>query len=464
MSSHRLGRRNNIVMAAFYVAIFAIICSMRLLHVYSAQGAGETWDSLAFTGMAALPWTDPGLWGGLKPPLAALSFKILQSHPGAIVAFQIACSLLCWGLLSLAVSRAVTKLWLKPIAYTLILLFGLSTDIILYDFMILSESLSISIFALLLAAAFWLLNQWHPAKVLALIITGSAWAFCRETNAWLLLSAAIVIGVVGLLHREHRVAFLALALCWGATFAANSMSVQMGAQKFTIPPTPAYAALELPPGMGQRWVFPFLNVLTQRILPNPAKVRWFADHGMPVTPDLMHMAGQWGAADHFAAYRLASLQPFREWMLKQGNACYKKYLISDYRATIMAPWINIKALLSTETGEPLPPGFVPILPPWLSACIYPRPVFPFWPWGAGLIACAGLICACWESQRKWWVPLGLLLLLYPHALLVWHGDAMSVERHALLLQIQMRLTAWIILLFVIDALFRRPINSTRTRS
>ena len=452
MPSDRSCQRNHIAVAAFYVTVFAIICSIRLFHFYASLEVGETFDSLVFKGMASLPWTDAGLWGGLKPPLVALCYKILQIHPRAIVTFQIACSLLCWGLLSLAVSKAITTIWLKPLAYTLVLLFGLSADIILWDFMILSESLSISLFVVLVATAFWLLHQWHPAKLLALIITGGVWAVCRETNAWLLLSMAIVIGVIGLFQRKHRVACFVLALCWCAFFAANSISAKMSAQKWTLPSTSAYAAFELPPRMGQRWIFPFLNVLTQRILPNPAKVQWFVDHGMPVTPDLMHLAGQWGSGDNFAAYRLASLQPFRAWLLNQGHSCYIKYLASDCRATILAPWFNIKSLLSSDTGEPLPPGFVPILPPWLSACIYPPPVFPFWPWIAGLIVFAGLSFACRDRRRKWWVPLGLLLLSYPHALLVWHGDAMAVERHALLLQIQVRLAIWIILLFVIDSL------------
>ena len=462
MPSDRSCQRNHIAVATFYVTVFVIFSSIRLLHFYASPEVGETDDSLVFKDLASLPWTDAGLWCGLKPPLAALCYKILQIHPPAIIAFQIVCSLLCCGLLSLAVSKAVKTIWLRPLAYTLVLLFGLSADIILWDFMILSESLSISLFVVLVATAFWLLNQWHPAKLWALIITGGVWAFSRDTNAWLLLSTAIVIGVIGLFHRERRVACFVLALCWGAFFAVNSMSAKMAAQKFTIPATSAYTAFELPPRMGQRWVFPFLNVLTQRILPNPAKVQWFADHGMPVTPDLMHLAGQWGAGDNCAAYRLASLQPFRAWLLDQGHSCYIKHLVSDYRATLLAPWLNIKSLLSSKTGEPDPPGFVPILPPWLSAGIYPLLVFPFWPLVAGLIALAGLSFTCWDRQRKWWVPLGLLLLSYPHALLVWHGDAMAVERHALLLQIQIRLAIWIILLFGIDSLYRRLSTSAQS--
>lgn len=332
------------------------------------------------------------------------------------------------------------------------MLFGLSADIILWDFVIMSESLSISFFALLVALAFWLLHQWHPAKLGALIIAGGVWASCRETNAWLLLGMAIVIGVIGLFYRERRVACLVLAFCWCAVFTANTMSSKMSAQKWTIQYNSAYAAFELPPGMGQRWILPFLNVLTKRILPNPAKVQWFADHGMPVSPDLMHLAGQLGGDDYFAVYRLDSLKPFRAWLINHGQSCYIKYLIRDYRATILAPWLNTKLLLSSDTGELSPPGFVPVLPAWLNARIYPPPVFPFWPWVAGLTALAGLIFACWDRHRLWWVPLGLLLLAYPLALLVWHGDAMAVARHALLLQIQMRLAIWITLLFVIDSL------------
>ena len=444
--------RHDIVVAAFCATVFVIVCSIRLSQVYSAPGASEASDSIVFANMAALPWTDAGLWGGLKPPLVALCYKTLQMHPPAIAVFQCMFSLLCWGLLAWAVGTTVKTIWLKPLAYTLVMLFGLSPDIILWDFMIMSESLSISLFALLVALAFWLLHQWHPAKLWTLIITGGTWASCRETNAWLLLGLAIVIGIIGLFQRERRAACFALALCWCVFFAANSMSSKMSAQKFTIPAMGEYAAFELPPWMGQRWILPFLNVLTKRILPNPSKVQWFVDHGMPVTPDLMHLAGQLGGDDYFAVYRLASLDPFRAWLIDHGQSCYIKYLIHDFRATCLAPWLNIKLLLPSNTGEALPPGFAPILPAWLNACIYPPPVFPFWPWVAGLSAFAGLSFACWDRRRMWWIPLGLLLLSYPHALLVWHGDAMAVDRHGLLLQIQMRLAIWLILLFIIDFL------------
>lgn len=452
MPSDWFFQRKNLAATAFYATVFVIIVAIRMLHFDASMQAGETYDSLVFKDMAALPWTDAGLWCGLKPPLVALCYKIIQIHPRAIITFQISLALLCWGLLAWAIARLITTPWLKPLAYTLVLLFGLSTDIILWDFMILSESLSVSLFALLTATAGGLLYRWHPVKFWTLIITGGAWAFCRETNAWLLLGLAVIIGVTGLFRRERRVACLVLALCWLVFFAANSMSAKMSAQKWTVPATSNHAAFELPPQMGQRWVFPFLNVLTQRILPNPAKVQWFTDHGMPLTPDLMHLAGQWGAGDNFAAYHLPALQPFRTWLINHGQSGYIKYLICNYRATILAPWLNRQPLLSAETGEPLPPGFAPILPPWLSNGLYPAPVFPFWPWIAGLILFAGLVFAGREQARKWLIPLGLLLLAYPHALLVWHGDAMSVERHALLLQIQARLGLWITLLFVMDSL------------
>jgi len=446
---------NQFAVAAFYAAVAAVILAIRLLHVYAAPGAGEASDSQVFINMASLPWTDTGLWGGLRPPLVALCYKILRLHPPAIVVFQSICSFCGWGLLALALAAALKTPWLKPAAYALVMIFGLSADIILWDFMILSESLSVSLFALLAAAAVWLLQQWHPARLVALIVTGALWAFCRETNAWLLLGLAVAIGAAGLLRREHRTACLVLALCWCACFAANAISSKMSAQPVSIPATREYAAVELPPRMGQRWIFPFLNVLTRRILPDPAKVQWFADRGMPVTPALMNLSGQWGSGDHFAAYRLEGLQPFRAWLLDRGQACYFKYLAGNYRATIRSPWLNRQSLLASATGEPLPPGFVPILPPWLNACIYPPPAFPFWPWLAGLAALAGMILAGVDRRRLWLIPLGLLLLLYPHALLVWHGDAMAVERHALLLQIQLRLAFWIILLFVVDALARR---------
>ena len=44
---------------------------------------------------------------------------------------------------------------------------------------------------------------------------------------------------------------------------------------------------------GQRWVFPFYNVMGMRILPVPEHVAYFSDHGMPVSPALYERTGKW---------------------------------------------------------------------------------------------------------------------------------------------------------------------------
>ena len=50
------------------------------------------------------------------------------------------------------------------------------------------------------------------------------------------------------------------------------------------------------------------------------------------------------------------------------------------------------------------------------------------------------------------MPVGVILLEIPHALLVYHGDTLEIPRHAILMAIMLRLGVLLLALFAIGAL------------
>jgi hypothetical protein len=56
------------------------------------------------------------------------------------------------------------------------------------------------------------------------------------------------------------------------------------------------------------------------------------------------------------------------------------------------------------------------------------------------------------------VPAFLIVSLYPLLFVVWHGDAVEVERHALQIAYQIRLAVWMALAFGLDFLCARHIE------
>ena len=88
---------------------------------------------------------------------------------------------------------------------------------------------------------------------------------------------------------------------------------------------------------GQRWVFPFYNVMGMRILPVPEHVTYFSDHGMPVSPALYERTGKYASSDDSAFYNDPRLEEFRTWTYRSGKTTYIRFLLSHPLYAITAP-------------------------------------------------------------------------------------------------------------------------------
>ena len=117
-------------------------------------------------------------------------YKLVGNVPRAVATFQFLFSVACWGVLAVLVARAVQVSLLKPIAFLIVLLFSLSDQIIMWDSFLLSESIALSLMAILVASGVWLLEGWHWGKALFLVVVAFLWTFTRDTNPWVILMLA----------------------------------------------------------------------------------------------------------------------------------------------------------------------------------------------------------------------------------------------------------------------------------
>jgi hypothetical protein len=60
------------------------------------------------------------------------------------------------------------------------------------------------------------------------------------------------------------------------------------------------------------------------------------------------------------------------------------------------------------------------------------------------------IAALRTKRAEALVPLAMIALAYPTSLLVWHGDAMEILRHALKIGIGLRLATWLLICIALD--------------
>ncbi len=423
--------------------IFNAYATMRLAGLAAAPGATLRTDSSDYLTIAAIPIWDINFWTHTRSMAAPLIYKLVSGRAESIPLLQTLVSVAGWGLLAASLARRMRAGWLKAAAFAAVLLFSLSADITQWDSVVMSESLSLSFLALWVAAWLWLLDGWHPLAMAAVAVVGFLFVFTREVNAYLGLAAGVIL-IGAYLWKRHAARFdegdellrrqkaLALGLALAAIFALNA---------------PLSAR-------GERWVFPLLNVIAQRILPSEEFTRFFTSRGMPVNSTLRSLEGQWGNSQDSAFYNSDQLRGFQAWLYREGRVSYYDFLFSHLGWTLADPVRNAGALLSPQVRNFGPEDYQGALPGWVEEMIYPE-ASSVWAF-VWLGLTVGMLAAVAVQRRKmhpaWLAGAAAVALVYPHAALVYQGDVMEMARHAVGVAVQARLGVWLTLAFALDGL------------
>ena len=341
-----------------------------------------------------------------KPAGAALIDKLLGGDLARIVTLQTVLSIVSWLALAAALTGLLRTPTLRLAAFPAVLLAGCCADVLAQTAVILTESLSISFFVLTLAALLILLQKPSLAAGLAFVLLAVFWGLIKESNGLMLGATAVLLGLGGLLARR-RAHLLAAAL---ALFCAFLLF-----QGFS--------------NLGDRWRFPLLNVIAQRVLTDPQKLDFFATQGMPVTPALLKLTGQWGYSNDHAFVNAAELRDFQEWLARSGKATFYRYLLAHPASTLSDPLRHLGQMLS-PADNPLAPAAALL---WLPLL---------------LVSLQRLLQIPREALH--WFCLAFLLLVYAQFFVAWNGDAMEIERHALSARMHLNLAICLSLLILTD--------------
>jgi hypothetical protein len=373
----------------------------------------------------------PGLtwWAGIKSATVPLAYRLAGDTVASALVLQLVLACVAWSVLALVVTRVIRTGWLKPVAVGLVLAFGLSREITQWDRIALSESITLSLLALLVAALILYVERPGWLRLASLLAVGLLWAFARDPDGYDLLFAVPLLAITGVARRGRRVPDIAAAAGLLAIFLLSCASTS--------------ASL--------RWENPFYNVLGRRILPDPVAVSYFAAQGMPVSPALRRQTGTAAFPANGAYYR-EPLRPVRRWVLAHGQRVYETFLLTHPKEGLLDPGAQLGDLLS-ENGvirlyamrawEPLDGA--------LSAWLFPRGgAFGLLLVGTLGLGAAAMVLVGW--RRRLLVPAALAATAIPFAILIYHGDAGEVARHELIPDAEVRLGLWLLLLLSIDVI------------
>jgi hypothetical protein len=417
----------NFLLSIFVLASYAGYIWLRIQHSLRIHeprmGFG---DAHYYLEIASQPLFSKSFWIAVKPSGAPLFFKLFDGNPENIFMGQLWLSMFAWGILALAVLSAMHSYFLKALGFILILAFSLGQNIIMWDPLILSDSIAFSMLALFLASCIGLAVGWSWYKYFCLVIAAILLALVRDTFAYLLLMAGITSLVILCVTSLRKKVLFVSGLFLILFFLINAQATAAG-----------------------RWRGAILMTMGLRILPNPEYLAYFEAHGMPVTDALMERSGQPFHADDF--YNDPGLKDFRVWLEQRGRKEYFKFLWFFKADTLQSPLSNLQLIFNPDVYYYTPTGYRPIIKDaWLSELLYPVRFGIVAVLFANFMAALLVFPAFLYRQSLWAVPLMLILFSYPQALLVWHADANDMARHLLYHNVELRLGLWLLVLFVAD--------------
>jgi len=388
-------------------------------------GFGDTND---YFEIASFSIFSSSFWLSVKPPVFPLFLKFLGENAKTITTFQLWFSMLSWGLLAYVVASSLRNDILKPLAFLFVLAFSLSEEIIMWDYLILSDSIALSLMALFFAVSLWALLKWNAISASLLIFLAIMLAFVRDTYAYVLLMIAGALIVVFFLSNFKK-PFLYIGITFFLIFLAST----------TLAST------------SYHWYTPLLNTIGMRVLPNPEYLAYFESRGMPVNDTLMERSGKPHHADSAAIAVDERLEAFRSWVRENGEREYKRFLWFYKVDTLQNVFNDREVIFYPDLKYYTASRFRPIFRnSRLDELLYPNRfgflLFLFANLSAGLFSAV----AYYEEKVTWILPLTLILLSYPQAVLIWNADSSDMARHALYHNVMLRLGVWILALFVFD--------------
>jgi hypothetical protein len=402
----------------------------RLVH--EPRVFGDTADYFHNAGLSVFSrefWTDA------RPPVTALFWKAVNSDPEKIFELQLYFSIAAWAILAFTTAYAIRSYLLKPLTFALILAFSLSRDIFMWDAFLGSESIALSLTALFLASAGWLLMGWRTFKAATLIVLSVLMVFTRDTYAYFFLMSGLVILPV-FWFSLYRVKAAGVSLAFLFIFLLSSQLAVLGLRPFRA----------------------VLMNTSLRIFPSETYTEYFRQHGMPIDENLVTKSRDKTEGQKFdvnKAFMFDGEQAgFRKWALESGSSEYIKFLWF-YKADTFQ---NV----FTETAGPsfypdvyyyTATGYKPILKDArISELLYPTRFGLVFFFVANIVA-AFIAAFAWRDRRVLWLlPLLMILLTYPQAVLVWAADVNDVARHSIPHNVLLRLGVWMLAFFVFDSL------------
>jgi len=426
---------------------------------------------LLYLALQALVVADipPGLWHdspsyeklnllGAAPrlPTVPLLYTVFPTNDLRVWVQTFLAAVSWWVLASVASSlvRDVRVRWALRIV---LLALGLASPVVNWNTTILSESVALSLTALLIATAINLQQRVDARSAGAFLAILLLWTFTRQAHVPMTLLVAVVLGVAAVLRRPGSRVVLAATAAGALLIAvAGLLEVQ---RNQSISRT----------NVG--------SIIQVRVFPNAGWTRWFEAHGMPYSRSIAAYAGTG------FQYRNENRAYFN-WIDEHGTATYLRFVLTHPVYTLIDPLPFFPGEQPSVT-YPRGPHYSPLQPNPTPSLLSPivdygrhrevlpsvidRLLFDQGEIGDVLALLIASVALAVYGRRRYGpdsrlvVPAVLVLGAIPFAYLVWlaGGEAVfELDRLSIITATELRVGLWIALFLGID----RVVEGRRARA
>lgn len=439
--------------------------SFRVAHYGDLCLASLTNDSSLFISLSGEDVFSKEFFTSNRPALITLIYKLggvdplmrvtavsrpenkipLQVYPGlnCITGVQTGVAVFSWSVLVFILVSKLRSPWLRILLPVVVLSFAYLPPLADWDRVIMSESISFSMWALFLGLSVELasrlvedgqnvrISTWLIFLLWGISMAG--YGVARDTNVYMNLLVG-VSGVVGLLLPATRKRISVRLL---ASIALLGLSL-FGLQNALL-----YRS--------DRWINPFFNNVHVRVLPDSDRTAWFVERGMPTPTPLYAYTNLLGRHD----YDRSEINDLLSWTRDQGAGLYTQYLLTHPGWALAIAW-KWSAIVFKEN---LQPYFKPVddtVTPYdlaLGEVLHPRSRLII---GVQLLILLVLGVLAVQEGSDTRIALMMLFSLFfigelGLLFVSIHGDALGIIRHALVAVMPLRFNLWLFSLFVLDS-------------
>ncbi len=456
---------------AVFLLFVVIFLGLRLANYEPPNWSVSNFDTQEYIRVAHLPIFTSRFFTSNRTATIALMYKLAEpeggyevtnlSSPGdflspalteqpglgSVTKVQALVSVAAWILVAFVVFRNLTRPWSKIMGALLVLFFALSPQVAEWDYVLMSEPISLSLFIGLLALSIEVVlriansdgkfNRGDRVLLASWFVLAVLWVFARDTNAYML---AVIIGFVLLaliVGRKLRIRMperdlLAVTALLAVLFLVNVRSAQASG----------------------RWINPFFNNLLEHVLSDPEHLAFFKARGFPATDEVLALKDS-----PYTQLKFFEIDYLLDWTQTRGTSTYIQFIIAHPGWAWQTLVDGTKASFA-ENNQPFFTRNEDVTPAWLvylGDLLHPKDISVL---AVVLLefALLGYLTLRGSDHRLAGVTACLVLFFVGEFVMLSVsilGDASSVVRHTVGSLIPIRLSVWLLPPFILDTLASR---------